>query len=202
MGRLLAAPRAFAQPHRRIADARMTVMRGASENGEGPGGVAPSPSFTSGACASGYQPACKPGSVGHRACARYVTAIPLGPHLHAASSNLPGQRARQALRCYRRRRTSRDAVPIRFCSRCGLPCRPRCRRRGALLPHLFTLTLLRGEGGSFSVALSLGSPPPDVIRHRLSVEPGLSSNRLPRPRSPGHLTRRNIRKARANRQRR
>jgi len=26
------------------------------------------------------------------------------------------------------------------------------------------------------VALSLGSPPPDVIRHRLSVEPGLSSN--------------------------
>jgi hypothetical protein len=32
------------------------------------------------------------------------------------------------------------AVPIRSCSRWGLPCRPRCRRRGALLPHLFTLT--------------------------------------------------------------
>ena len=30
-------------------------------------------------------------------------------------------------------------------------------------------------GGLFSVALSLGSPPPDVIRHRVSVEPGLSS---------------------------
>src|SRR3954447_9174974 len=30
-------------------------------------------------------------------------------------------------------------------------------------------------GGSFSVALSLGSPPPDVIRHRMSMEPGLSS---------------------------
>jgi hypothetical protein len=28
-----------------------------------------------------------------------------------------------------------------------------------------------------SVALSLGSPPPDVIRHRVSVEPGLSSLR-------------------------
>jgi hypothetical protein len=25
------------------------------------------------------------------------------------------------------------------------------------------------------VALSLGSPPPDVIRHRISMEPGLSS---------------------------
>jgi len=31
------------------------------------------------------------------------------------------------------------------------------------------------RGGLFSVALSLGFPPPDVIRHRLSVEPGLSS---------------------------
>ena len=31
------------------------------------------------------------------------------------------------------------------------------------------------EGGLLSVALSLGSPPPDVIRHRVSVEPGLSS---------------------------
>ena len=33
----------------------------------------------------------------------------------------------------------------------------------------------RRRGGLFSVALSLGSPPPDVIRHRFSVEPGLSS---------------------------
>ena len=31
------------------------------------------------------------------------------------------------------------------------------------------------RGGILSVALSLGSPPPDVIRHRVSVEPGLSS---------------------------
>jgi len=30
-------------------------------------------------------------------------------------------------------------------------------------------------GGLFSVALSLGLPPPDVIRHLASVEPGLSS---------------------------
>jgi len=30
-------------------------------------------------------------------------------------------------------------------------------------------------GGLFSVALSLGSPPPGVIRHRIPVEPGLSS---------------------------
>ena len=31
-------------------------------------------------------------------------------------------------------------------------------------------------GGLFSVALSLGSPPPAVSRHRIPVEPGLSSN--------------------------
>jgi hypothetical protein len=69
------------------------------------------------------------------------------------------------------------AIPIWFCSRWGLPCRPRCRVRGALLPHPFTLTLPNEwKGGLLSVALSLGSPPPDVIRHRLSMEPGLSSS--------------------------
>src|SRR5271165_3898253 len=36
-----------------------------------------------------------------------------------------------------------------------------------------------GNGGLFSVALSLGSHPPDVIRHRLSTEPGLSSPASP-----------------------
>ena len=38
-------------------------------------------------------------------------------------------------------------------------------------------------GGSISVALSLGSPPPDVIRHRVSMEPGLSSPVKERPSS-------------------
>src|SRR3712207_8069657 len=35
---------------------------------------------------------------------------------------------------------SAPLAPIRPCSRWGLPCRPRCRVRGALLPHPFTLT--------------------------------------------------------------
>ena len=45
-------------------------------------------------------------------------------------------------------------------------------------------------GGLFSVALSLGSPPPDVIRHRVSVEPGLSSTAKAaaiRPAGPIHI---------------
>ena len=73
------------------------------------------------------------------------------------------------------------AAPIRSCSRWGLPCRPCCQERGALLPHRFTLARRRPRGmgsrtgGLFSVALSLGSPPPAVDRHRIPVEPGLSS---------------------------
>jgi hypothetical protein len=42
------------------------------------------------------------------------------------------------------------------------------------------------DGGVLSVALSLGSPPPGVTRHRTSVEPGLSSLR-PKAES-GHPT--------------
>src|SRR5271170_7518409 len=44
----------------------------------------------------------------------------------------------------------------------------------------------RRTGGVLSVALSLGSPPPGVTRHRTSVEPGLSSLR-PKAES-GHPT--------------
>ena len=35
------------------------------------------------------------------------------------------------------------AAPIRSCSRWGLPCRPCCQGRGALLPHRFTLARRR-----------------------------------------------------------
>ena len=76
----------------------------------------------------------------------------------------------------RERLSAPRVAPIRFCSRRGLPCRRRCRRRGALLPHPFTLTRrFEPAGGLLSVALSLGLPPPDVIRRRVPLEPGLSS---------------------------
>ena len=60
------------------------------------------------------------------------------------------------------------------------------------LPPGPALRLKPGFGGLLSVALSLGSPPPGVTRHRLSVEPGLSSSarlRKARPqRSSSRLT--------------
>ncbi len=48
--------------------------------------------------------------------------------------------------------------PIWSCSAWGLPCRLDYSRRGALLPHLFTLTPRKPRGGMFSVALTVGHP--------------------------------------------
>jgi hypothetical protein len=122
-----------------------------------------------------YQPTCKPGSVWPAGEPADVTAIPLVRRLPGASSNLP------------ERLIGTDpapkgrAVPIRFCSRWGLPCRRRCRRRGALLPHRFTLaaTIRYAPRRSLLCGTVPGSGrnrrPPDVIRHRWSMEPGLSS---------------------------
>ena len=56
------------------------------------------------------QPACKPGSVGRRADALRVTAIPLERRLPGASSNLPG---RQDLDTYLKRAVLRQSVSCR-----------------------------------------------------------------------------------------
>ena len=80
------------------------------------------------------QPACKPGSVWPKDVSLNVAAIPLGRSSLTASSNQPGRRA------WKRGLARTPVVPIRFCSRWGLPCRPHYCVRGALLPHPFTLT--------------------------------------------------------------
>ena len=109
------------------------------------------------------------------------TTIRLGRASRRASRDQPGRRSGNAPA------PCGATVPIRSCSRWGLPCRTRCLMRGALLPHRFALA--RGTpcgscaGGLFSVALSLGSPPPAVGRHRIPVEPGLSSD-ASRPQRP------------------
>jgi len=120
------------------------------------------------------QTACKPGSV---PAAKQVMAIHLGRPLPDASRDRPGRRRGNPPAGVSPKVRCRPAVPTWSCSRWGLPCRPRCRERGALLPHPFALAGRRNvpAGGLLSVALSLGSPPPGVTRHRVSVEPGLSS---------------------------
>ncbi len=114
-------------------------------------------------CPQNCQRVCKPGSVLPREAE--CAAIPLGGGSLRPSSNQPGRRA--GTRSY--------AAPIRSCSRWGLPCRRRYRKRGGLLPHPFDLAGPK-PGGLLSVALSLGSPPPAIHRHRRSMEPGLSSS--------------------------
>jgi hypothetical protein len=132
--------------------------------------------FAAGRPSLNGQPAYKPGSGWHAGGPACVTAIHLERRLPGASSNLPGRRPWTPPETFAQAPRPR-AVPIRSCSRWGLPCRRRCRQRGALLPHLFTLAAVYAtrRGGLFSVALSLSSRSPDVIRHRLSMEPGLSS---------------------------
>src|SRR6516164_3889386 len=115
-------------------------------------------------------------------------AIPLGRSSPSASCDRPERRRGGSPGTSDR--SGAPAAPTWSCSRWGFPCRRRCRRRGALLPHHFTLAARparrRQAGGVFSVALSLGSPPPGVTRHRASVEPGLSSPRTPA--ESGHPT--------------
>ena len=88
-----------------------------------------------------YQPACKPGSVGHHSLAQVIRDGHSSGTMLAHGLEQPTRTASLTSPCgvIARRRTFHVAVPIRFCSRCGLPCRFRCRIRGALLPHLFTL---------------------------------------------------------------
>ena len=85
--------------------------------------------------------ACKPDSVTPR---EGPVIISLDPALLPDSSGQPGSLGRAILPP---RRWRRGRSPIWPCSRWGLPCRPRHRGRGALLPHLFTLTPPRGPFG-------------------------------------------------------
>ena len=120
------------------------------------------------------QTTCKPGSVPAEAGDGHSSGTPVTGRLARPTRTATRKPARRPLRA---KAAGRHAVPTWSCSRWGLPCHSRCRERGALLPHPFALAG-RPEvpaGGLLSVALSLGSPPPGVTRHRASVEPGLSS---------------------------
>ena len=106
--------------------------------------------------------------------------IPLGRALRRASSNQPGWRRGNAPRRPKAPRHPYSVLlPVRF----SVPC-PSLGTRCALTTPFHPCRRARGRaGGLFSVALSLGSPPPGVTRHRVSVEPGLSSSEAVRTQS-------------------
>src|SRR5499433_493270 len=66
-------------------------------------------------------------------------------------------------------------LPVGFAVPPALP-QARCALTAPFHPYrCLTPRGSDGSGGLFSVALSLSLRPPDVIRHRMSMEPGLSS---------------------------
>ena len=113
-----------------------------------------------------------------------VTAIPLGRPSPGASSNQPerqGQRTRPRDVWKRRASLLFGFAPGGACHAAGVAARA-VRSCRTLSPLPRRLTALRPRrGGLLSVALSLGFPPPDVIRRRVRLEPGLSSASKRRP---------------------
>src|SRR4030042_1704928 len=98
---------------------------------------------------------CKPSSVSRllrRAAIIYLDRpLPAGSALRQPTAP-PAERLLAA-------RTRAESPAAWSCRRWGLPCRRRHRRRGALLPHHFTIACPQGDIGCvFSVALSRGSP--------------------------------------------
>jgi len=78
------------------------------------------------------QTACKPGSVPAEAGDDHSSGTLVAERLARPTR---AATRKQACAVFRRQR----AAPTWSCSRWGLPCRFRYRKRGALLPHLFTL---------------------------------------------------------------
>ena len=106
-----------------------------------------------------------------------VTAIHLARLLPAASSDLPGQRRRIAPATRRQRVSLHGLAPDGvYHARPVTSPAVRSYRTFSPLPA----RPLPAAGGLFSVALSLGLPPPGVTRHPDPVEPGLSSPRTAR----------------------
>ena len=111
------------------------------------------------------QAACKPGSV--PACAGDG---------HSSGTPVAGRLARPTRTAARKCAICRPysvLLPVGFAVPPPLP-EARCALTAPFHPYPAFARALR-RGGLLSVALSLGSPPPAVNRHRTSVEPGLSS---------------------------
>jgi hypothetical protein len=121
------------------------------------------------------QTACKPGSVP----ARSMT-VRAGDG-HSSGTSVAGRLARPTRVTARKhacgpkptRHPYLVLLPVGFTLPSPLPG-TRCALTAPFHPYRPSL---RRAGGLLSVALSLGSPPPGVTRHRVSVEPGLSSPR-------------------------
>jgi len=104
---------------------------------------------------------------------------------HSSGTSVAGRLARPTRATARKPARRRPLGPARLSPLCGLApggvCPAAAVTGGAVRSYRTLSPLPRNRGGLLSVALSLGLPPPDVIRRRVSMEPGLSSARAQRP---------------------
>jgi hypothetical protein len=125
------------------------------------------------------QPAYKPGSGWHAGMTRirdgHSSGTPVTRRLQQPTRTAgSGHRSRDSPALSRDQSSHRPysvLLPVGFAVPPALPP-ARCALTAPFHP---CRGIRNARGGLFSVALSLGSRPPDVIRHRLSTEPGLSS---------------------------
>ena len=110
-------------------------------------------------------------------------AIHLGRMLPAASCDLPGRQLGNSLFTAENRA---KGSPYLILLQVGFALPPPLPMARCALTAPFHPYLLKA-GGLLSVALSLGSPPPGVTRHRVYVEPGLSSPVPANRGKSGHL---------------
>ena len=101
--------------------------------------------------------------------------IHLGCSLPNTSCNLPERQCGNSLVGKATRRSYLVLLPVGFTMPTLLP-ELRCALTTPFHPYLIDNN--HHQGGFLSVALSLGSPPPGITRHRVSAEPGLSSPKM------------------------
>src|SRR5271170_6908604 len=121
-----------------------------------------------------YQPACKPGSVGHHQLSPTVRDGHSSGAMFAHGLEQPTRTASLTSLPRRYRFREQPALPSLFGLAPGVVCHagsvagPAVRSYRTFSPLPSETPQGVKEGGSFSVALSQGMPPPDVIRHRMS----------------------------------
>jgi len=126
------------------------------------------------------QTVCKPGSVLSRDRDGHSSGTFVTERLARPTRAAARRPARHGLR--RACRSYLVLLPVGF----SLPSPLLATRCALTAPFHPCRASEEAVGGMFSVALSLGSPPPAVNRHRVSLEPGLSS--LPVAEKSGHPT--------------
>ena len=114
------------------------------------------------------QPVCKPGSV--RCATQAGRSFLWDGRYRPPQATNPDDWAEEGPKPEGSRHPYSVLLPVGFARPRPLPS-ARCALTAPFHPDLGP----KAKAVSFSVALSLGSPPPAINRHRFSMEPGLSS---------------------------